>query len=149
MVKAQKIIVLFVLAILFALSIVACGAEPIAMGDIPIYPGAQTMARGENEMADEVAKVIEEKSTGEGIAAEVNLYSLPAGTAWGDVETFYNDELAGTDWEPKADLTQATEFFNSLTWGRSAGASEQALVVAQVADILGTGSFLIVGLFTE
>jgi hypothetical protein len=149
MVKTQKIVLLFVLAILFTLSIVGCGTAPVAIGDIPAYPGAQAMATGENEMADEVAKAIEESSGGEGVTTEVHLYSLPTGTAWSDIEAFYDDELAGTDWESEADLTQETEFFSTLGWSRGGGANEQALVIGYMADILGTGSFLIVGLFSE
>lgn len=147
--KAHKLTLLFVLAIVFTLSIAACGSEPVAIGDVPVYPGAQAMARGENEIADEVARVIEESSGGEEFTAEVRLYSLPADTALSDVETFYNDELAGTDWKPEAGMTQATEFFSTLGWSRGGGAREQALVVGYGADILGTGSFLIVGLFSE
>jgi hypothetical protein len=147
--SAQKFVSLVVLFVLLALSLAACGTEPISIGEIPIYPGAELMERGQNEMADEMADVIRESSGGEGIAAEVNLYSLPAGTAWGDVKAFYQGELADTDWDPEGDLNEETDFFSSLGWSRGGATNEQALIAGYVGDMLGSGAFLIIGLFSE
>lgn len=147
--KLLRIVSVVALAGLVMLSAVACGSEPVAIGEVPIYPGAEMMERGQNEMADQMADVIRDSSGGEGITAEVNLYSLPAGTTWDDIKAYYSGELAGTDWVSEGDLNEEGDFFSSLGWSRGRATREQALIAGFVADMLGSDGFLIIGLFSE
>lgn len=147
--KLHRTILTFVLTALVLLAVAGCGTEPVSIGDIPVYPGAEPMERGQNAMADELADVIKESSGGEGVNVDINLYSLPSDTTWEDIKGYYNGEIASTDWQTEADLGTESEVFSTIGWSRGGGASEQALVVGYVADILGGGAFMIVGLFSE
>lgn len=147
--KLHKTVLTFVLAALILLAVAGCGTEPVSISDIPVYPGAESMAPGQNEMADGLADVIQESSGGEGVNVDIKLYSLPADTTWEDIKSYYNGEMAGTDWKTEADLGNESEVFSTIGWSRGGGASEQALIVGYVADILGGDAFMIVGLFSE
>jgi hypothetical protein len=129
--------------------LLACGTEPVTMSDVPVYPGAELMASGQNQMADELAGIIRNSAGGEGVGVEINLYSLPVEISWDDIKTYYNRELAGTDWTVEDELTTESEVISTIGWGRGSGASEQALIVGHVVDVLGEGAFMIIGLFSE
>lgn len=145
----NKLLGLLAVGLLVVASLAACGAEPVVMGDVPVYPGTEALPPGENDMADQMANLIRESAGGEGLVTDVNLYTLPAEASWDDVRGFYEGELEGTDWEPAPELAQESEVFNSVGWSRGGGANEQALVVGYVADPFGESAFLILGLFSE
>jgi hypothetical protein len=145
----RKGISVFVLTILVLMLVAGCGTEPVPISDIAIYPGATLMEVGQNTMADELAETIRTSAGAEGVSVEVNLYSLPEGTTWEDVKSFYDDEIGGTDWTPESDLTTETDFFSTIGWSRGSGAGEQALTIGYAADVLGSGAFLLIGLFSE
>jgi hypothetical protein len=145
----QKTISLLVVGVLAVLLVVACGTDPVSMSDIPVYPGAEPMERGQNEFADQMADAIRDSSGKEDVAADLKLYSLPADAAWSDVKSFYDANLEDGDWRTQQDLAEESEVFSSLGWTRGSGASEQALVVGHIADLLGDGAFLILMLFSE
>jgi ABC-type glycerol-3-phosphate transport system substrate-binding protein len=147
--KVYKMVLMFILSTLILLAVAGCGTEPLLMSDIPVYPGAESMARGQNEMADSLADVIKESSGGEGVDVEIDLYSLPPDTTWEDIKGYYNGEIADTDWQVEAELGNESEVFSTIGWSRGGGASEQALIVGYVADIIGGDAFMIVGLFSE
>jgi hypothetical protein len=69
--------------------------------------------------------------------------------SWDDIKTYYNRELAGTDWTVEDELTTESEVISTIGWGRGSGSSEQALIVGHVVDVLGEGAFMIIGLFSE
>jgi hypothetical protein len=142
-------IAIFVLMILILVSVVSCGTEPVAVSEIPVYPGATLMERGQNSIVDELANTIRTSAEAEGVIVEMNLYSLPEGTTWDDVKSFYNDELGNTDWMSESNLATETDFFSTIGWSRGSAASEQALTIGYAADVLGNGAFLLIGLFSE
>jgi hypothetical protein len=145
----KTLVSLILVGILAATLTAACGTEPVSLSDVPVYPGAQPMDRGQNEFADQMVDAIKESSGKENVATELKLYSLPVGETWSDVTGFYSTELADSDWQAQQDLTEESEIFNSLGWTRGGGASEQALVVGHIADVTGDGAFLILMLFSE
>jgi hypothetical protein len=127
----------------------ACGTEPVTMGEVPVYPGAEPMAVGQSQMADELASIIRNSAGGEGVGVEINLYSLSADVSWNDIKDYYSRELADTDWTMEDQLTTESEVISTVGWGRGRGASEQALIVGHVVDVVGEGAFMIIGLFSE
>lgn len=147
--RVRKIISFLLLGAFVGLSLLACGTEPVMMSDVPVYPGAEPMAGGQSQMADELANIIRNSAGGEGVGVEINLYSLSAEISWDDIKTYYNRELAGTDWTAQDELTTESEVISTIGWGRGRGASEQALIVGHVVDVLGEGAFMIIGLFSE
>ena len=138
-----------VLAVLAPLLLAACGSEPVPASSIPAYPGAEPMARGDNAMVDQLAEIITQSSVDEGVGVEISLYRLPEGAAWDKVKAFYQTEIAGEDWVLEENLSNETDVFSTIGWSRGSGASEQALIVGYIADMVGDTAFLITGLFSE
>lgn len=147
--RVRNFISFLLLGALVGLLLLACGTEPVMISDVPVYPGAEPMAGGQSQMADELAGIIRNSAGGEGVGVEINLYSLSAEISWDDIKTYYNRELAGTDWTAEDQLTTESEVISTVGWGRGRGASEQALIVGHVVDVRGEGAFMIVGLFSE
>lgn len=131
-----------VLALLSALAVllVACQpSEPVAMSDLPLYPGAQPLAAGENETADQILSLLDaalEESTGEGTTIESALYTLPQGESWESVRAFYERELANTAWKPASEMEQDRTNFQSAGWARGKGPQEQALAIFHVSRVI-------------
>jgi hypothetical protein len=148
-VRVRNIISFLLLGAFVGFLLLACGTEPVMMGDVPVYPGAEPMAGGQSQMADELANIIRNSAGGEGVGVEINLYSLPADISWEDIKGYYGRELASTDWTVEDELTTESEVISTIGWGRGRGASEQALIVGHVVDVLGEGAFMIIGLFSE
>ncbi|MCI0398665.1 MAG: hypothetical protein L0332_19650 [Chloroflexi bacterium] len=125
--RSRTLFYLSVPLILLALVGLACGAsEPVAFSDIPVFPGATPSAPGQNVFGDSLVDAMESAAEGELTTPETQLYIVPAGTAWSDVRSFYETELADTDWEAAAELTQEDPTFSTAGWTRGSGASEQA-----------------------
>ena len=138
-----------VLAVLVPFLLAACGSEPVPISSIPVYPGAEPMARGDNEMVDQLAEIVTQSSADEGVGVEISLYRLPEGTAWDEVKAFYQTKVAGDDWVLEENLNNETDVFSTIGWSRGSGASEQALIVGYIAEMVGDTAFLITGLFSE
>ena len=88
----RKRVFLFGLGMLMLLWALACGgssATPAAMTDVPVYSGATPMELGDNPLVDTIVDSVEE-SAGEMGSIETELYTLPAGTSWADVKSFYS-----------------------------------------------------------
>jgi hypothetical protein len=149
LVRVRKFISFVLLGAFVGFLLLACGTEPVTMGEVPVYPGAEPMAGGQSQMADELAGIIRDSAGGEGVGVEINLYSLSADVSWDDIKSYYSRELAGTDWTAQDELTTESEVISTIGWGRGRGASEQALIVGHVVDVLGDGAFMIIGLFSE
>ena len=150
--RRQKRIFVFLLGTLVLLWASACGgssATPVAMGDVPVYTGAAPVEQGENFVVDAIVEGIEQSTAGmtsEVGSMETGLYSLPAGTTWADVKSFYSSNLADTDWKAEDQFTDESETFNSVGWTRGSGAKEQALLVMVVPDVFDGGGALMVTL---
>jgi hypothetical protein len=150
--KQPKKLLIVLLSVLVLTLALACGGggTPVPMSDIPVYDGTTPTAAGDNALVDLVVESMEEAAAGEDVTMETQAYGLPDGTTWDDIKSFYNDELADTDWEPADELSdESTEEFKSIGWQRGPASSEQLLVVAFLPDIFGEGATMIVMLFSE
>lgn len=135
--------------LMVALLVSACGGgEPVALSSIPVFPGATPIESGQNETADLFLDTVQQ-SLPETMTAESNLYTVPAGTAWADVQSHYSDAVSEGDWEAASELSQESEFINVTGWQRGGLASEQILMVAQGNDPLSGETFLITAIFSE
>jgi hypothetical protein len=148
----QKNVLIVSLSILVLALALACGGggTPVPMSDVPIYDGATSTTAGDDPLVDLVVQSMEDAVAGENITMETKTYALPDGTTWGDVKSFYDAELEGTDWEPAAELSdESIEEFKTIGWQRGGAASEQLLVVAYLPDLFDEGATMIVMLFSE
>lgn len=137
---------LFVASLLVALA--GCGAPPVTYAELPVHPEALPLERGANTLADTIADSLE-SSLAERGAVELKLYSVPDDVIWEEIDGFYSESLADSDWQAADELRQASEAITTTGWTRGGLASEQGLMVGYAPDMLGDGAFLIVALFSE
>ncbi len=137
------------LVALIAAAIACGGSARVTIDDIATFPSAQTLATGQSTIADLLAESIAQSAGQEGVQAETRLYSLPAGTPWADVKSFYTEQAANRDWTSQAELTQESAAASTIGWTRGGLASEQALVIAFAEDPFTGEPFLVIILFSE
>ena len=135
--------------LLLSLSLAACAAQPVAISDVPVYPGAEPLEPDEYSLAGKVLEAMEASAAEQELSAHFALYSLPAGSTWEEIAAFYQAELAGTDWTPAPELDSESDVFKGVGWSRAGGNTEQSLVVNYVPRVLAEGEFLLVGLFSK
>ena len=98
--KTKILVLLALLAVLLA----ACGGDPATVSDIPTYPDAAALQPGEDPIADTLINNMEQDASlraniGAGGSIEQMAYSLPAGTTWDQVKSFYDKELDAAGWD--------------------------------------------------
>lgn len=152
--KQHKRVFVPLLATLVLLWALACGGSstaPAAMSDVPVYPGVTSAEIGDNAIADLMVEEMKKAlATQEGATVDFDMYTLPADATWDAVKSFYDAELADTDWKPAEELSQEAEGVYVTGWQRGALASQQALAIIYVPDLFGGGSAsLIVMLASE
>lgn len=137
---------LLVVGLLGALA--GCGSTPVTFADLPAHPAMTALERGANTMADSLAASLE-SSLAERGSVELKLYRVPEDVIWEEIDGFFTESLADSDWKPADELRQESSALNTIGWTRGSFASEQGLVVGYGPDLLGDGAFLIVALFSE
>jgi hypothetical protein len=102
--KATKTLLLFPVTVLLISALASCGGKPAAMNDIPVYPGAVEMKAGaspigstlsQNEKTDAAMR----QAMNAGGKMEQRAWELPAGAAWAEVKSFYEEKLKAADWQ--------------------------------------------------
>ena len=97
---------LFLLSQVFLLISIlpSCGGKPAAMADIPVFPGALELTAGtsaigatlgQNEKNDTAMR----QALNAGGKIEQRAWRLPAGVAWPEVKTFYEEKLKKAGWQ--------------------------------------------------
>jgi hypothetical protein len=129
-------------------SLAGCSAAAIAFAELPVHPELTPMERGSNSVADAFASSLE-TSLAERGTVELQLYSVPNNVMWEEIDGFYSEALADSDWKPAAELQQESEAITTTGWMRGSFTSEQGLMVGYAPDMLGDGAFLLVALFSE
>jgi len=127
----------------------ACAAQPLTLADMPLFAGAVTLEPGSHSLADQVREAMQAAAEGQGLAAEFAAYTLPETATWEDLTSFYEEELAGSDWQAAPELTSDHGDFQVIGWIRGSGDQQQSFVVNYVPDLLGEGAFILLGLLTE
>jgi hypothetical protein len=147
-VKMSKVL-LFVILVVLAGGVVGCGANLVSLSDVPIYPGAEPLAAGQNQIADPMVDRMELLAGQSGLYVEMQRYTVPASATWYDIRTFYEGTLPGDGWTSVPELTVEEEVIRFLGWSRGEGERQQSLVVGYVPDVNGTGAFMVVGVFSK
>jgi hypothetical protein len=136
------------LVAVFLLALAGCGAPPVTFAELPMHPNVVPLERGANTLADSMAGSLE-SSLAERGSVELKLYSVPDTVIWEEIDSFYSEALADSDWKVADELRQENEAINTTGWMRGALSGEQGLMVGYAPDMLGEGAFLIVALFSE
>ncbi len=128
------------------------GGGAVAIGDLPVYPGATELKEGESNIGDTLAQNMEQDAAmrqamgalGSG-KVEQKGFQLPADATWDQVKSFYSKELEGAGWSSglggiagsMVDVNammeaanQGNELFQTAIWSKS----KQNLTVVMVTD---------------
>jgi hypothetical protein len=122
----------------------AADSGEAASGDIPVFPEAtepdadSQMAQMLETMKDQMAQQEED------IDMQVEAYTLPEGTAFEDVRSFYEEEMSQRGWQAEEG---ADDMFASMPGGGAAAWSKgtnEAFAIVMMEDPSTGGSFLII-----
>jgi hypothetical protein len=82
----------------------ACGGKPVAMNDIPVFPGAVELTAGTSSIADtlrqnEATDAAMRQAIQAGGKVEQRAWQLPGGKAWPEVKAFFEEQLPTSGWQ--------------------------------------------------
>ncbi len=102
--RFSRMIISFLVLATASLVLVSCGGKAVAIGDLPVYPGAVELKASDSQIATTLAKNTEQdaamrKALGAGGQTVQKGFSLPAGTEWDAVSAFYEKELKARGWQ--------------------------------------------------
>ncbi|MBX7213534.1 MAG: hypothetical protein K1X39_05905 [Thermoflexales bacterium] len=94
------------IAALSVLALAACsvgGGAPIAIKDLPAYPGAAELKPGESRIAEQLQQNMANDSSarqasGSGGKTEQKAFRFPGDASWDKVRSFYTDKLKASGW---------------------------------------------------
>lgn len=150
--------------LLVVLALTACGAKPVTIADLPVYPNATALNPGDDPVADTLVQNMAQDaqirtSVGVGGSIEQKAFSVPADASWDAVNKFFTDELTGNGWEsgmsgPGGDI--ASDIMNQVNADNDVfqtaifSKGKQSLTVMRVADPTNPDSlYLILSLATN
>ncbi len=86
-----------------ALLLGACGSKPVAIADMPVYPGATELKPGESNIADTLKTNGQQdaamrQAAGVGGSTTQKGFNLPTDAKWDQVKVFYTDKLTASGW---------------------------------------------------
>jgi hypothetical protein len=135
-----------------ALLLGACGSKPVAIADLPVYPGATELKPGESNIADTLKNNGQQdaamrQAVGVGGSTEQKGFDLPAEASWDQVKAFYTDKLKAGGWAegmggPGGDIAsqamaQANQA-NTMVQTNIYSKGKQTLSVIRLADPIDT-----------
>jgi hypothetical protein len=105
-VKTRFSLVSLIVFSVIALLLAACGAKPVSVAELPVYPEAVQLEAGdsaiadtlENNMAQDAAMRDAMGPLGGGGKTEQAGFQLPSDTSWEQVKAFYAKELEDNGW---------------------------------------------------
>jgi hypothetical protein len=97
----RTITVIFAAALMVALLAACGGGSTPSGGTLPLFAGAKPLEGG-SPMAVAVDAAKQQLKQQGGTDATVDAYTLPTGTSFDQVKTFYNDSLASAGWKDAA-----------------------------------------------
>ena len=149
---------------LAALSLSACsmigGTSPVALSDLPAYPGATELKPDDSRIAATLAKngandAAMRNAIGVGGKTEQRGFSASKDTTWDAVKKFYDDKLNSTGWGAPAgnaitsnilnQVNQQNDMFQTAIYSRG----KQTLSVIRLADPITKEVTLIMSLTTN
>jgi len=136
-----------VLALLFVLSLAACGggsSAPATLADVPAFPDAVALKPGENAMADTLAKNIQQAGA-MGQKLDQKMFTLPGDTSWDKVKGFYTDKLTGAGWTAANLPIPDNDMVKMTVWTKGG----QSLTVGQITEPISKDNFLLFSLATQ
>ena len=115
---------------------VACsGQASVTLENLPIFKDSVQVEPDINSVVAAVISAFETARDQEGITADAQVYTVPAGKTWENIKTFYEEELKGEWTENDALMAEDTSGVQHMTWTRKGFLTrDQILVLAWVDD---------------
>ncbi|MCS6938363.1 MAG: hypothetical protein RMJ55_07065 [Roseiflexaceae bacterium] len=118
----------FLLIVLLALLIAACGGAPLA--EPPVYPDATAASRGESPLADAMVSGLTAEIVGEQQASAIRVFRVPGSVAWEQVKQFYARQLESNGWRADGGLLVEGDTISYAGWRNG----DQLLALAHTED---------------
>lgn len=143
-----KTLVVLALSALSLLALAACGGGAVTVADLPTYPDAVRLEKGDDPIADTLATNMEQNaaltgSLGMGGSIEQVAFRLPEGATWDQVNSFLDKELKAAGWDsgmggPGGDIASqalasanaGNDMFQTAMWNKGS----QVLTVFRMVD---------------
>ncbi|NWF80524.1 MAG: hypothetical protein HXY37_10830 [Chloroflexi bacterium] len=135
-------------AAVLLLVLTACGAQPVALTAIPVFPEAVELQPGASAAADSMAESLLGAVSAD-LNGTIRRYRLPADSSWQAVERFYADALEDGGWQAAEELRSVSERFSSTGWLRGTAEREQVLLLSYLPAGADETPLLLVALFSE
>ncbi len=115
---------------------VACsGQAGLTLENLPIFKDSVKVEPDINSVVAAVISAFETARDQEGVTAEAQVYTVPAGKTWENIKTFYEEELKSEWAENEALMAGDTSEVQQMTWTRKGFLTrDQILVLAWVDD---------------
>ncbi len=128
----------FMLIMLLALLIAACGSTPLA--EPPVYPDATAASRGESPLADAMVSGLTAEIVGEQRASAIRLFRVPGSVAWEQIKQFYAGQLESNGWRADSRLLVEGDTISYAGWRNG----DQLLALAHTEDTVAGATYLAV-----
>lgn len=128
----------FLLVMLLALLVAACGSAPMA--EPPVYPDATAASRGESPLADAMVSGLTAEIVGEQQASAIRLFRVPGSVAWEQVKQFYAGQLESNGWRADSRLLVEGDTISYAGWRNG----DQLLALAHTEDTVAGTTYLAV-----
>ncbi|HNB52906.1 MAG TPA: hypothetical protein PK530_13235 [Anaerolineales bacterium] len=154
--------ILPLLLVVFVLA--ACGAKPVTIADLPVYPNATALNPGDDPVADTLVQNMAQDaqirtSVGVGGSIEQKAFRITSDASWDAVNKFFTDELTGNGWESgmggpggdiAGDILNQVNADNDVFQTAIFSKGKQSLTIMRVADPTNPDSlYLILSLATN
>lgn len=117
----------FILSVVLGLTLAACtiptggrviGGQPVAISELPTYPGATELSAGQSKIIDPLFAPAQRETPpfiGLGIEVEKSQrnFSVPPETKFADIKAFYSDKLLAGGWREDAAMREFTNSANT------------------------------------
>jgi hypothetical protein len=130
-----------IIALLFSCFLASCGSAPTA--EVPLYPGAQSIQRGNVPIADVLADSFVQQLGGANRLSAIALYRVADTTTWENIKEFYSAQTTG--WQPENAILTEGDTFSFIGWTRG----NQLFAVGFVDNASGEGAYLTVASLTR
>jgi hypothetical protein len=134
----------FLLSMMSAAVLVACGGGASNLSDIPLFPGTSpaqpTDAALASEIFDGTKRYVSEQAQ-----SSATLYRIPDNTTYLTVKQHYTDMLIGSGWREDPEVVIEGDTLSYFGWQKD----NERFVIGVVENVAGDGAFLVVAQFTK
>lgn len=134
----------FLLSVISAAVLVACGGGTGNLSDIPLFPGTRPAQPTEAALASEIFDGTK-RYVSDQAQSSASLYRIPDDTTYLTVKQHYSDMLIGSGWREDPEVVIEGDTLSYFGWQKD----NERFVIGVVENVAGDGAFLVVAQFTK